>query len=290
MKTKIILLFQVVILLSINICDAKQSLLAMKTAEAPIVDGKGREAAWQKAQAIITHDKIADINVTLKAIYTDKKVFFLVTFPDINESRSHKSWQWDKIKGMYIPGNDREDSFVFKWNMNTSPVDLSIYGNDTHRADIWFWKACRTDPLGYADDKTQTFKHQSAEGSFSITNKAGEKMYLLRIGDEGKSAYKTNLHAEYTEDILPRFSYQKPTNSRADVQAKGNWQEGKWTIEFSRNLTTNYDDDIQLHPSQKFQFGISRFEISGRKKNVHLNQPLYGSGDITEDLTLVFSP
>ena len=76
-------------------------------------------------------------------------IFFLVVFPDPDESRRHKPWVWEKELKMYEMGPDREDVFIFKWNMDSEQKDLSVYADKSYTADIWFWKACRTDSTGF---------------------------------------------------------------------------------------------------------------------------------------------
>jgi MoaA/NifB/PqqE/SkfB family radical SAM enzyme len=276
-------------LLSGGVGYGKQVLVAQKVTQEPIIDGKATDSVWSQAQAITTHDKIADIDITLKAVYTEEKIFFLVTFPDKDESRTHRNWVWNFSKKEYEQGKDREDVFVLKWNMNPQPVDLSIYADRPYLADIWFWKACRTDPLGYADDKLQRLNPYSLEKAKELISKSGRRMYLQRLGDQGCSTYKTNIHIEYKGDVLPRYTLQPPTLSRGDIKAKGLWEAGRWTIEFARLLTTGHADDIQFEPEREYQFGVSRYEIAGRKPEVESTQPLYGCGDVSEDLSLKFS-
>ena len=87
---------------------------------------------------------------------------------------------------------------------------------------------------------------------------------------------------------MPRFTNSIPAGSRADVKAKGVWSYGRWTIEFARTLQTGNGDDIQFDVSKDYLFGVSRYEIAGREPALELKQPLYGSGDISEALTLRF--
>lgn len=265
-----------------------QTLIAHKVGKAPVIDGMGADTAWAGVQGITTHDKTADIDIDLKAVYTDGQIFFLVSFPDADESRTHKSWVWDKSLKIYKMGKDREDVFVFKWNMNAKPVDLSIYADEPYKADIWFWKAQRTDPVGYADDKIQTLASTGSTDYARLTSKTGKSMYLLRQGDAWDSAYKTEVFAGYRGDIISRFTNQTPTGSRADIKAKGGWKSGKWTIEFGRPFDTGYDDDIQFDLKKSYQFGVSRYEVAGRTPDPGIAQPLYGSGDVSEELILVF--
>ena len=85
------------------------------------------------------------------------------------------------------------------------------------------------------------------------------------------------------------FKNRIPTNSRADITAKGNWKNGTWTIEFGRKLNTSHADDIQFVDLKKrYLFGVSKNEIAGREPNSKLSNPYYGSGDVDEPLYLTF--
>ena len=268
--------------------SAEQSLMVMPVAEPPLIDGLANDAAWQNAPVLTTLDKAGELPIKIKAVYNDTEIFFQVSFPDPDESRTHKSWVWDKGRRIYTVGHDREDIFIFKWSMEFKPVDLSIYSGNPYQADIWYWKACRTDGVGYADDKSHAYSQAEDRYATKIISRSGEIMYLLRTGDEGKGAYKVELVSEYMGDILPRYTLMEPTGSRSNVRAKGIWHNGTWTIEFKRKLVTGNRDDIQFTPGQKYLFGVSRFEIAGRKPNAKLSEPLYGTGDVNETLWLEF--
>ncbi|MDD5348213.1 MAG: ethylbenzene dehydrogenase-related protein [Candidatus Omnitrophica bacterium] len=268
---------------------AEQTIIAQKVGEVPVIDGSGNDPVWEKARAIVTQDGIADIPLTLKAVYTDKEIFFLVSFPDPDESRRHKDWVWNKASQMYKPGLMREDVFVLKWNMGPKHVDLSVYADEPYTTDIWFWKAGRTDPVGFADDKIDILNVSETPKSMKITSKSGKPMSLQRLGDAGEPAYVDTLPVEYEGETLPNFKNQTPTASRADIKAKGTWSSGQWTIEFARALHTGNGDDVQFTPGEKYQFGVSRYEIAGRSPEPEATQPLYGTGDTSEELYLSFS-
>ncbi len=286
-KKRFILMFVICLCLHV-VCHASQTLTAKKVDNPPVIDGIGSDDVWKNAEEIFTHDKVADIDISLKSVYTDSEIFFLVSFPDEDESRTHKSWVWDEIIKLYTVGGDREDCFVIKWNMEPHPVDLSIRGGTEYRADTWYWKACRTDPSGYADDKIQILSVEKTEDSLPVLDGNGGTMYLVRQGDKGRPAYKTKVQIGYRSDVVPRYKVKEPFGSRADIRAKGLWRDGAWTIEFGRKLKTGNKDDVQLDVSGRYLFGVSRYETAGRKPDAETAQPLYGSGDVSEDLSLRF--
>jgi hypothetical protein len=269
--------------------SADQTIIALKASNAPKIDGIADEPDWLKAVPIITHENIGNIEVTLKAVYTDKEIFFLVTFPCEKESRLHRTLTWNKEKKMYVIGSEREDSFVFKWNMDSKPVDLSVYAETPYKSDIWYWKACRTDPAGYADDKYDILSMDKLPDSTKIISKKGNTLYYGRYGDEGNAAYSAaEPPLEYKGDKIPMFNVGKPTGSRADVAAKGQWKAGKWTIEFKRLLFTGSPDDVQFDTKgTSYQFGIALYEIAGQKPDP--KERYYGAGDVAESLFLKFA-
>lgn len=286
MKAKILFWVFFLYLATVAAAAAGQSYTAHKVRTIPLVDGHAGDPAWQKAQMLVTHDQAASIDITLKAVYSDTHIYLLVSFPDDDASLTHKSWVWNQGRKMYNVGNDREDTFIIKWNMMSEPLDLSLYADNPLRADVWFWKANRTNPAGFADDKIHIHSSTKNRDTTELISRTGKSMFLDRRADKGGSAYKIDLVTTYGGDILPRYTSHPPSDSRADVRAKGVWQAGRWTIEFARLLQTGNQDDLQFEVPGSYQFGVSRYEIAGREINPKLTQPLYGCGDISETITI----
>lgn len=269
-------------------CFGDQTIYAIRAGSLPVIDGKADEPAWKQARRIITHDNVANIDIKLKAVYDDRNIYFLVVFPDPDESRLHKAWVWNKETRMYETGPQREDTFIFKWNMGEKQGNLSIHGDASHVADVWFWKANRTDPAGFADDKMHHFSEDALPRAMKVISETGKTMFLKRTADRGASAYQSTLPVKYAGDRISHYVSRSPKGSRGDIRSKGVWFDGKWTIEFARKLQTGHEDDVQFHTERTYRFGAIRHEIAGRKPNPDTSQPLYGAGDISEELTLKF--
>jgi len=282
-----IVLFNICIGFSFNVY-ADQTIISQKVIQPPIINGIADEPEWKKAVPIIVHENVNNIEITIKTIYTDKEIFFLVTFPDTDESRRHRTLIWDKEKKMYVIGPDREDSFVFKWSMEPQRIDLSIHADKPYTSDIWYWKSCRTDPMGYADDKIALLSMTKLPYSSKMISKKGYTFYSKRSGDKGSAAYEDlDIPLDYKGDSIPLFKNITPTDSRADIKAKGQWKDNQWTIEFKRLLFTGNPDDIQFNPTERYQFGIARYEISGLKPDP--KEQFYGAGDVVETLFIQFA-
>ena len=267
---------------------AGQDVISQHVHQAPTVDGVADDDVWKNVPAVISRDPVAHIDIELRSVSTDDSIFFLVRYPDLSENRQHKFLEWDDTLKVYRTGPKREDSFVFKWNMESQPVDLSISGDDSYKADIWYWKANRTDPVGFADDKYHLYGPNKQKKSQFILSQSGKRLYLTRLSDEGRSAYSSQTYEKFSTPEMPRYVNRLPEGSRADVRAKGMWNDGYWTVEFSRKLNTGHADDVQFNKNLDYTFGVSRYEIAGKAPNPNIHQPLYESGDIGDILTLKF--
>lgn len=274
-----------------NITDNADSvykeLVSHYTKTSPLIDGDP-DQLWANAQSTVLWDRVAKRNVVLKSLYTDTEIFFMAEYADVYANIDHKAWHWDNTEQMYVEGPEREDTFVFKWSMTGEDLDLSVYADNEYRADIWFWKACRTNSLGYADDKMHILSEMPSNNSTQLISRSGKKMYLKRLADKGAAAYKSEFPVEYSSDIVEKYRFEKPLASRADVRSKGKWANGKWVVEFSRKLKTANDDDVQFYSERTYYFGFSLFEIAAKNIGYGSEQPLYGCGDVYNKIKLTF--
>lgn len=269
---------------------AEKRLPAVPTPSAPLLDGHANDTAWSTAPSLTTIDPIANIPITLRALYDEQRLYLLVEYPDSSPNLKHRELIWDQQSQSYLEGPSREDTLVIKWNLSPYPVDLTLTGDQDYRADVWFWKAARTHPAGYADDKYHLYSSTgNLRNSKPIRTASGRVFYLSRKGDRGTAAYQRIIYNGYQGDSMPLFSAQPPSGSRADIQAQAAWSDGKWVIELQRNLTTDDINDIQFEKNKPYLFGVSRYEIAGLSPNQALEQPLYGSGDIGELIQLILS-
>jgi hypothetical protein len=200
---------------------------AVETEVPPIVDGMALDACWRKAKEIRVKIPAGGVllDVSIKACVVDDELYLLVRYQAGPEKRSQRSWRWDAVRRIYVPGDGREES-----------LSILFYGKDPGKKDVWVWRACRTDPVGFADDMFMENRE-------------------LRF-DSGRSCWYSEYHGDFAGDTLPRFQNRAPSGSASDVKAKGHWDKGSLTVEFSRKLDTKHADDIPL--SKKLRFWILR--------------------------------
>ncbi|NQZ32373.1 MAG: hypothetical protein HRU06_13965 [Oceanospirillaceae bacterium] len=263
-------------------------LTAVKIASAPVIDGSVDDVLWERAKQLTIKDGASETQLSIRAVYDQKYLYFLVQYQDKTESRRHKPFVWNSAIEIYQVSTEREDTLIFKWNMGDVATNLSLSSDIEYRADIWYWKANRTDPAGYADDKYHVYSRHSGPKSKMLTSREGAIFYLIRKGDAGKAAYQTSLKGLYEGDSVNSYEVSTPSGSRGDIKAKGRWHNGVWTIEFQRKLVTGNTDDVQFSIDKEFTFALSRYEIAGRAVNAKLSQPLHGAGEVGAVIHLNF--
>jgi hypothetical protein len=117
--------------------------------------------------------------LTLRAAYDSDNVYFCVEAPDPNgqADEDKEPWEfvgpaptdWQRLPGsVNVMGGGAgafdEDRLAFWWNINAQ--DFATEGcaalchdvrmrsrNADGRADLWYWKAARTNPVGFAEDQ-----------------------------------------------------------------------------------------------------------------------------------------
>jgi len=287
-NTHLRLLIPCLLLIS-NTAWSSNTLTCTQTAVAPTIDGLTNDSAWKNSQELSIADYSSQLHHKLACVYDNERIYIKARFSDTTESRTHKTGVWSDDEKLYSIDADREDTLLLKWNMGDNKGDLSLSSDKPYKADVWYWKAFRTDPTGYADDKMHIYSKEGLKRAKKRISKRGNRFFLVRRGDKGLSAYKPVINMRHTgSDRVSSYSHREPIGSRADVLAKGHWVNSEWTIEFSRALDTQSADDVRFKTTRRYQFGVSRYEIAGSQPVEDSNNPLHGAGDIEQTATLVF--
>lgn len=160
------------------------TVLSLSVDAAPSIDGDGGDAAWAGAPAMdfttAGGANSGSSTGTIKSVYTDDSVYFLVEWTDPTHSIERFPWvkgedgSWAQRgdTGSHDENEYYEDKFAFIWNINNSIAGFEAggcmvtchpgepgkaYGNKYTAAgetgDIWHWKGVRSNPEGYVDDQ-----------------------------------------------------------------------------------------------------------------------------------------
>lgn len=162
------------------------------------------------------------------------------------------------------------------------------YTREGQTIDMWHWKSVRMNPLGLIDDqfvdhvkdpavnKNWGRHGDSKTGGGYVNNinadKTGPAFMNRSQGNVDGYTITPSQRTAFVDtfkpgDRIPGIVSEPFTGSRGDIWAKGEWQDGKWTIEIKRALVTTGDkaeiQDVQFSDlSKAYSFGLSVFDNS----------------------------
>lgn len=177
-------------------------LVSIRTATAPVIDAT-IDAAWDNATKLFTATEVPDPGngvfagyegdrneVTLRSMYDDENIYFLVEWADAEESLNRQTWYFDppsqswkqedrvplfNAQGNMVRKAFYEDKFAFLFDVNNSVADWSTktcwaschmdlseddgfarhYTQPGETIDMWHWKMVRTNVNNQCDDQYQ---------------------------------------------------------------------------------------------------------------------------------------
>jgi hypothetical protein len=129
------------------------------------------------------------------------------------------------------------------------------------RVDVWSWRATTTNPMKKAEDSYWDNTRRMIDGpdDFVITNDGGMGLpkYMSANGVNANDDYiyldagtpeTTAFDATGAVDgsRIPGYAHKGGGAARGDVDAVGKWNNGVWTVEFSRALVTEDPNDTSF--------------------------------------------
>ncbi len=199
----------------------QNALVAKKVTSPPTLDGQV-DALWQQATPL-SFKAVGGANlpggttdVTMRALYTEDTVYFLVQYKDPTQSFRRSPWvkqadgSWKQLKDANDKGGDNnlyyEDKMAILWNINSpafaqtgcfstchvgegKPFGNKYTPNPGERLDLWHWKSVRTGSVGQLDDQwvdsTRYDKDKAPEAGRKSDPKTGGG-YVDNVSDDKK--------------------------------------------------------------------------------------------------------
>jgi hypothetical protein len=244
------------------------SARALGRVSPPVLDGRAGDPAWSSSSSFPVDVKGASGNftVTLSALRGKERIYFLVQWPDRREDAVHRPWVWSKEREEYGVGDEIEDAVALQFAAEGRLGDCMLSGNEAV-ADLWHWRADRTNPVGFAEDGSLTVSTKRIPKANFYQAKNRKTVWVKESRDSGTVPYRSLVAGAYEGESVRRYVTREPTGSAADVRAKGAWENGTWTVEFSRLLETGDPADAVFPLKKDRYFSVAVF--NGRERSEH---------------------
>lgn len=261
-----------VVAVTVGFCipNAADELVAAKVAKLPTIDGKADDDAWKTAKELVVKIDQPDEappkkTISVKAVHDGDSICFLLVWADPDKNDQHSPFVWKDPAG-YEPDEEKvEDAATLAFELE-GKFDSDMKAGIESKWDVWEWGAARTNPSGYALDRTHVYSRQAPAPPVKgrrLTDRDGGQIYFSHPVDAGTPCYtKIELPEKKGAPMIPQYPSQKPTGSAADVQAKGEWANGKWTVEFKRKLSTGNKDDTAFAAGKSCGIAVATFDKS----------------------------
>jgi len=175
--------------------------------------------------------------------------------------------------------------------------------------DLWHWKAHRSNPMGYSDDQYVIAIQDTAAGGETRLGDGGNNTYDDNYNSDpnplsqAQSDPNADIHflvrdnatltafdpygvmAAHSVDVaigwvdagwiagstVAGYVLEIPDGSRADILTAGMYQNGVWTVEFARSLSTTPGDsakDVQFDPANTYHFSVAIWDNEGDENHI----------------------
>lgn len=263
--------------------DAPLVWTSTHTTSPPGIDGKVDDA-WSKAIPLTVTVREAfggtePKDVVLRALHTDDALYVLAIWPDTTRSDMRDPYIWNADTKEYDRPTTPDDQFALEFPLSGEFQLNMLPPEGAYAADVWHWKAGRSNLGGWVDDKRHEISQQPIEGAEEYQLGGHKTVYVYRPMDEGRAAYKRiPKPTAYQGDVTPSYEPQEPTGSLTDVRGKGVHDGKGWTLEMTRKFATGNPDDADIDPGKANICAIAT-----------LNDELYWRHSVSGKISLQFN-
>jgi hypothetical protein len=189
-------------------------------------------------------------------------------------------WQSMACRTMAVQGAVGTDLTIDSFTHEVVGGKITLYG---YLDDEWVGQYEDTETGGrFEDSGTTAYVENWISGTtkpkYMETNPTdfADAMFLTQaeidggevVGDPatGVSASDADLYwpaYEALSAVVPEQILRTPSGSMADVTMAATWENGFWTAEISRRLSTGAGDDVLFTPGQMYVFGVAIMDNSG---------------------------
>ncbi len=234
--------------------DTGNLLRAPRVTRPPRVDGQADDPAWADAPEIRVPlgGGPGPEALTVRAVHDGSRVYVLVRWADRTRDALYRPWVWDPAQGTYHQNDQADDGLALSLFSTPDLGDTCMLQGKGMEADLWLWRAFWSDISGLAvDARLQVSRTRLPRSNPYPARDGSGQLWVRRESDRGALGWSFFIPVEFQGAVVPSYKPSRAAGSRGDVQARGQWKDGAWTVELSRALDTRHPDDVPLAPGEE---------------------------------------
>ncbi len=140
---------------------AADELVATKVPKLPAIDGKADDDAWKTAKELVVKidqpdEEAPKKTISIKAVHDGDSICFLMVWADPDRNDQHSPFLWKDPAGYEADDEKVEDACTLGFELE-GKFDSDMKAGIESKWDVWEWGAARTNPSGYALDRTHVY-------------------------------------------------------------------------------------------------------------------------------------
>lgn len=241
---------------------------------APTLDGKADDTAWKNVRPLTLSLKRKGKGthipkVTVKAVHSDGTLYILAQWKDKSMDTEYRPYIWDEATKKHVVTETMDDAFAVGIYKGSVPGEPCMQNGESQAVDIWMWRAYLSEISGLASDQSiVTSRKRMRKSSPHLAQDGSGQIWIRNLPDRGKQGWKYVVpKPDAPHESIPSYIACEPSGSAGDVKARGSWNKGVWTVEFSRILKTNKPDDADISEESKNVVSFAAYDKADRENH-----------------------
>ncbi len=190
------------------------------------------------------------------------RIYFLIHWAVERSDSLYRHWK--RSGKRWRRSNSKDDMLALRFEIG-GDFDSCMVSGKEYQVDLWRWSAGRSDKLGIADDMHHAYSPNFIDNAIAYST-VERTVYIVKRYDSGSKGWRHHTRpkekkAKVVEGIILD---EKVRGSVTDVEAKGHWLDGIWTLELSRQLRTDDSTDVVFRKGEEIVGQLAFFNAGYR--------------------------
>jgi mono/diheme cytochrome c family protein len=200
--------------------------------------------------------------VTLNPLWPEKDTIYAVAIRAVHDGKRlvvHCTWRDPIADGAPVRIQDFQDAIALQFSLNGNTPFLGM-GDAKNPVNIWQWKAgWQQDVEGDRPDVAQLYPAMHADTYFATSYRTA-----VDAGNLISAPHKSPI-----ENATARGfgTFKSRPASAQNVDGKGLWRDGSWSVVFIRNLKAKDAEDVKLIAGKPVPIAIAVWDGQNRDRN-----------------------